>query len=146
MATGTAAIKSQLLNIEKDVDWTKCTTIETTQNLRALIDLHWYDEVAEYRWFANGTGNNYYAVADVEGKRISLQRFIMGLSTVGKVDFAIKEVTFVNKCRFDCREQNLKTNFGRTSIARNRLKKRGSSSQYKGCLLYTSDAADERIV
>ena len=44
----------------------------------------------------------------------------------------IKQVSFENKCSFDCRSVNLKHRVGRKAVMRNRRGKSGSSSEYKG--------------
>lgn len=73
-----------------------------------------------------------YAVADIEGKRISLQRLIVSLAHPEKTVKESKHVSFKNKFSFDCRLQNLLEKVGRQSVMRNRKPKRNTSSQYKG--------------
>lgn len=106
---------------------------ETTRDLTAIVDSKFAVQVGARRWYAQITrGEHMYAVTDIRGKRISLQRFVLLLENPDKTLDEIKHVSFENKISFDCRLSNLEYRVGRQSVMRNRRPKRNTSSQYKG--------------
>jgi len=119
--------------LARSLDAESISRIPTSRNLVVIVDRKFAKEVNAHRWFANiPQPDHIYAVADIEGKRISLQRFIMLLAHPGKTDNENKHISFKNKLSFDCRLQNLLEIVGRQSVMRNRKPKRNTSSQYKG--------------
>lgn len=107
--------------------------VPTSRGLSALIDPKFEKQVMQYRWYANITGPEHlYAVADIGGQRISLQRLIRHYISGGKSFDEIKQITFKNKCSLDCRASNLIERIGRQSVMRNRRGKRNTASKFKG--------------
>lgn len=107
--------------------------VETTRGLKAIVDAELAEELRKHRWWAViASGGHIYAVADIFGKRISMQRYVAYLSAPGRTLDEIKNVSFANKHTLDCRMENLANRVGRTATMRNRKGKRGSSSKFKG--------------
>ncbi len=79
-------------------------------------------------------GDHIHAVADIDGQRISLQRYVMKLQYRDRSYDDLKQVSFENKITFDCRVSNLEHRVGRQAVMRNRRSKRNTSSQYKGVI------------
>lgn len=96
-----------------------------------LIDPVFANIVRAYRWYAVIGRGHIYAVADIDGKRVALQRLIVALAE-GKHPNDVKHISFKNKLTFDCRLQNLVRAGTRQSSMRNRRGKRNTSSRYKG--------------
>lgn len=61
-----------------------------------------------------------------------MQRLIYTLINPDADITTTKHVSFANKCTLDCRSFNLRDRPNRVAAMRNRRKKRGSSSQFKG--------------
>ncbi|WP_432450612.1 hypothetical protein [Aliiroseovarius marinus] len=107
--------------------------IPTTRDLEAIVDAKYYDQLRAIRWFALIRPPAYvYAVADFEGKRISLHQYVLSLASPNKAIEDIKHVTFHNRFSLDCRLENLTTTYDRQSVTRNRRGKRNTSSEFKG--------------
>lgn len=103
--------------------------IETTRGLTAIVDPEFFHQVNQYRWYAViAMKEHIYPSADIDGKRVTLGRYISSLSSKE----AVKHVSFKNKISFDCRVSNLVNRVGRQNVMRNRKPKRGTSSQFKG--------------
>lgn len=114
--------------------------VSISRGLAAIVDKKFEPIIRSYRWFAQvSPGPMCYAVADVGGRRISMQRVVLGLERSGEIDFGIKGVTFANKLTLDCRIENLVYGKGRQVSARNRKKKRGSASGFKGVRVKQND-------
>lgn len=109
--------------------------LPTSRGLEALVDTCFLKSLTRHRWFAVISRNDHiYAVADINGKRVSLQRYVKHLSDPSVPLEDIKQVSFKNKCSFDCRLDNLLAADGRQSVMRNRQKKSTSKSQFKGVI------------
>ena len=120
------AIKSQL----NPGSW---STVPTSRGLYTLVDPQHAKSLSRHRWYAViSRGDHIYAVTDFLGKRIAMQRMVVALSDPKTNPFEIKNVSFANKCSLDCRSYNLRDRTNRVAAMRNRRKKRGSSSDYKG--------------
>jgi len=115
------------------LDSESISRIPTSRNLEAVIDRKFVKQVSAYRWYAHiPQAENIYAVANVDGQRVSLQRLVLSLANPEKSLEQIKHVSFKNKFSFDCRVQNLLEKIGRQSVMRNRKPKRNTSSKFKG--------------
>jgi len=97
--------------------------IPLTQGKVALVDDEDFERVAEHRWCADKIGNIFYARSTINGKKIRMHRFILGLTDV-KIDTDHIDGNGLNNCRtnihatsrsFNARQKN-KYNFqGKTS-------------------------------
>lgn len=106
--------------------------VPTTRGLAAIVDPELEARLCAFRWFANVSGSTAYAVADIDGKRVSMQRVVVMLTEKLSDISEIKNISFKNKHTFDCRYQNLITAGTRRAMMRNRTGKRNTSSKYKG--------------
>lgn len=119
--------------------------IDTTRDLQAIVDKKFADSVKRFRWYAVISGSDHiYAVADINGKRVSLQRYVLILENPTKTLDEIKGVSFVNKVSFDCRVSNLRDRVGRVRMMRNRKPKRNTSSIYKGVIKYKNKSGSPK--
>lgn len=126
-------IRASITKIYLSLDEGEAAQIPITKNLCAIVDQKFEARVLQYRWFANvNNGDNVYAVANVRGQRISLQRLIKHFTNEARSIKDIKGITFRNKHSLDCRAVNLVEVTGQQSVMRNRRAKKTSSSQYKG--------------
>lgn len=108
--------------------------LPTTRGLEALVDRRFLAEMGKYRWYALISTGHIYAVADIRGDRVSLQRLAYQLAHPTLALSEVKQVSFLNKISFDCRVANLAEQIGRQVVMRNRRPKRGTSSTYKGVM------------
>lgn len=107
----------------------------TSRDLEAIVDKQFDWKVRAHRWYAViSRGDHIHAVADIDGQRISLQRYVMKLQYPDRSYDDLKQVSFENKITFDCRVFNLEHRVGRQAVMRNRRSKRNTSSQYKGVI------------
>lgn len=101
--------------------------IPTSRDLEALVDKRFEWQAKAYRWYAViSRGDHIHAVADIEGHRISLQRFVLKLQNPAATYDDLKHVSFVNKLSLDCRLSNLEDRVGRQATMRNRRPKRNT--------------------
>lgn len=127
------SLRAEVEKIHGDLESGQVALIALTRGLCAIVDKQFEQRVNQYRWYANGpTPEHCYAVADVGGRRVSLQRLIRHFSEVGSDLAEVKNVSFQNKCQLDCRLSNLLVRTDRQAMMRNRRRKRTSSSDYKG--------------
>ena len=127
--------RQKVKDLTNSLDAETISRIPTSRGLEVIVDRKFARQVNAYRWYAHiPQADNIYAVADIDGQRISLQRLIMSLAHPAKTTNEIKHVSFKNKFSFDCRLQNLLDKVGRQSVMRNRKPKRNTSSQYKGVM------------
>ncbi len=111
--------------------------IPTTRELFAIVDKRFAKEVQSRKWYATTSrGDHVHAVADISGRRISLQRFVMKLQFPECSYDELKQISFENKVTFDCRVENLQGLVGRKAVMRNRRPKRNTSSQFKGVVKF----------
>lgn len=107
--------------------------VPTTRGLRAIVDRKHKNQVSRFRWWAVVAGGGHvYATAEMNGKRVTLQRYVVHLESPTIPIDDIKQVSFANKITLDCRFKNLENRVGRQSVMRNRRPKRNTSSKYKG--------------
>lgn len=115
------------------LDPTSFVMVQTSRGLDAIIDPRFETEVKRHKWYAIlSRGNHLQAAADIHGRRVSLQRFILTLANPGMTLEEAKHISFANKISFDCRLKNVSTHVGRTAVMRNRRNKQNSSSRFKG--------------
>ncbi len=134
--TNIVVITRQKVNdLAKTLDADSFSRVPTTRDLEIIVDKVFAKQVNAYRWFAHIPQDDHiYAVADISGQRISLQRLILSLAHPEKTVLDFKHVSFNSKFSFDCRLQNLLEKDGRQSVMRNRKPKRDTSSQFKGVM------------
>ena len=117
------------------LDLTSIALVATSRDLDAIFDKRFDWQVRAHRWYAViSRGDHIHAVADIDGRRISLQRYVMKLQYPDRTYDDLKQVSFENKVTFDCRVSNLQNRVGRQAVMRNRRSKRNTSSQYKGVI------------
>lgn len=122
-----------LNNIYERLDENDIKKISMTKGMFAIVNKDFYSEVNKYRWYTSASQiEHIYAVTDIRGMRISLQRLVFHLANPNSDLALVKNVSFHNKCGLDCRIENLLGQLDRQAMARNRLKKRTSASKYKG--------------
>lgn len=126
-------IQAELKIIENDLAIGTWASVPATRNLYAIVDPDLQDNLLEHRWFANISMENHaYPVADVNGSRVSMARLVLSYLHPQIPLQNLKQVSFINKCPFDCRSVNLEHRVGRKAVMRNRRGKSGSSSRFKG--------------
>jgi hypothetical protein len=119
----------------QSLDPTSIALVATSRDLDAIVDKRFDWQVRAHRWYAViSRGDHIHAVADIDGRRISLQRYVMKLQYPDRTYDDLKQVSFENKVTFDCRVSNLEHRVGRQAVMRNRRSKRNTSSQYKGVI------------
>lgn len=139
------AVTNEVRSIAMSLDDSCYRMVETSRNMRALVDAKHYETVTRYKWFAVITsGNHVYPVADISGKRISLQRYVYWLENQSNDLTETKQVSCLNKVTFDCRSENLTRSASRSTSMQNRRPKRNTSSQYKGVV--RAERTDGNIV
>ncbi len=125
--------RRQVETVLEDLDQDDIALIPTTKGLTAIIDKKHEAAVKSYRWHVSKTGReNIYAVTNMNGRKVSLQRIIRMLGDESLSLAETKYITFANKCSLDCREANLVSRADRTSVMRNRRPRQDASSQFKG--------------
>lgn len=135
MDTPVDRMRSAILALAHTLDPKTFALVPTSRGLEALVDHRFADKVSVHRWYAVITrGDHLYAVADIDGQRISLQRYVLKLEHPQASYEELKQVSFVNKVSFDCRLSNLVDRLGRQAVMRNRRPKRNTSSVYKGVI------------
>jgi hypothetical protein len=128
-----ARIQTELKAIENGLAIGAWACVPTSRNLYAIVDRDLQERLSEHRWFAVISMENHaYPVADVNGKRVAMARLVLNFLHPQIPLQNLKQVSFLNKCSFDCRSSNLEHRVGRTAVMRNRRGKSGSSSQFKG--------------
>lgn len=121
--------------LSKTLEADEISLVPTSRDLEAIVDRKFANQVKCHRWFAViSRGEHMYVVADIQGKRVSLQRLILSLAHPDKTIEDFKQVSFENKLSFDCRLTNLRDRVGRQAVMRNRKPKRNTSSKYKGVI------------
>lgn len=129
------SVKAAVYSVTQSLDPVGFTMIDTSRGLQVIIDARHKNEVSKYRWYAVvSKASHIYAVADISGKRVSLQRFILWLEQPGGRLEEIKHISFMNKISFDCRATNLTRRGTRQTVMQNRRPKRNTSSKYKGVI------------
>lgn len=129
------SVKAAVYGVTQSLDSVDFALIDTSRGLQVIIDARYKNEVSKYRWYAVvSKGNHVYAVADISGKRVSLQRFIVWLEPPIRSLEETKHISFMNKITFDCRAVNLTRKATRQTVMQNRRPKRNTSSKYKGVI------------
>lgn len=128
-------IRGSVNSLIRTLDLGEIAVIPTSRKLIAVIDQKFEMPVQLQRWYAVfSRGDHVYAVADIDGRRISLQRYVLKLEHPERSYDELKHVSFANKQSLDCRLSNLEYRIGRQSVMRNRKPKKGTSSRYKGVI------------
>jgi len=128
-----AELRRRVASIAGTLDENDFALIPTTRDLFAIVDKKHEEAVCGHRWYAVISRENHvYAVADIGGHRVSLQRLIYLLDDPKLTLEEAKQISFENKCSFDCRKINLIDRVGRKAVMRNRRAKSTSTSKYKG--------------
>lgn len=133
-------VQQVLLRVRQELDRvrtapqpSKWVEIPISRGLYALCDKKYERELLKYTWWAEiARGGHIYARTDINGHRVAMQRLVYTLVHPGYDLASTKNVSFANKCTLDCRSFNLRDRPDRVAAMRNRRKKRGSSSPYKG--------------
>lgn len=127
--------RMQVSKLIDDAPETTYAIIETTRDMAAIVDAEFRNQVQRFRWYAIDSGlGHIYAVADIDGRRISLQRYVTFLKDEREALENIKYISFKNKVSFDSRLANLEFRTDRQSMMRNRKPKKNTSSVYKGVI------------
>ena len=129
------SLRAAVYRVSQSLDPVDFVLIDTSRRLQVIIDARYKNEVSKYRWYAVVAGGNHvYAVTDISGKRISMQRFVVWLEQPEQRLEEIKHISFMNKITFDCRTVNLTRKATRQTVMQNRRPKRNTSSKYKGVI------------
>lgn len=126
------SVRQAVASLTSTLDPENDALISTTRGLEAIVDRRFLTEISRYRWYAVIGRGHIYAVTDISGRRVSLQRLAYQLSNPDLTFDEVKHVSFINKIAFDCRVANLTDRVGRQAVMRNRRPKRETSSKYKG--------------
>ena len=97
--------------------------IPLTKGLFAIVDAADYERVSRYKWCATGSGCRAYACRSVNGKQLSMHRFLMNPSKGMVVDH-------IDGNRLNNRRSNLRVCTVQQNVWNSRPK--GKSSRYKG--------------
>jgi hypothetical protein len=107
--------------------------LPASRGLQAIVDKQFEAQVSEHRWYAIvSRGDHIHVVADIGGRRVSLQRYILILANPLLTFDDVTQVSFANKISLDCRLANLTDRIGRQAVMRNRRPKRNTTSKFKG--------------
>lgn len=138
-----SALQAAMDKLQAEADTSEFSIVPTSRGLFALVEKCMHDQVMAHRWYAVIAGGGHvYAVADIDGKRLALQRYVMKIASPQRSYDEIKNVSFRNKVTFDCRLANLDGLIGRQAAMRNRRPKRNTSSKFKGVIrLSTPDGS-----
>jgi hypothetical protein len=128
------ATRQAIAALHSTLDARNDALIPTSRGLEAIVDRRFLTEMSRYRWYAVIGRGHIYAVSDIAGRRIALQRFAYQLANPQLTFDEVKHVSFINKITFDCRLGNLANKVGRQAVMRNKRGKRNSSSEYKGVI------------
>lgn len=128
------ATRQAVASLAATLDPQSDAVIGTSRGLEAIIDRQYLTEISRFPWYAVISRGHIYAVTDVRGQRISLQRLTYQLANPSLTFEEVKHVSFINKISFDCRLANLTDRIGRQAVMRNRRSKRATSSKYKGVI------------
>jgi hypothetical protein len=127
------AMRAAVEALKQSLDPESFALIQSSRGLEAIIDKRFRRHVIQHKWYSVISKGGYtHAVADIDGKRISLQRYILVLANPALNIEEVKDVSFVNKVAFDCRAANLVDRVGRTAVMRNRRPKKNTTSKFKG--------------
>jgi len=127
-------LRAQVHVQTKALDQDEIALIETSRDMRVIVDRTLAKKLDQYRWYAVISGGNHvYAVSDINGSRIAMQRLVLALAN-DQDPRDVKNVTFRNKLTLDCRLENLVTKADRQAVMMNRRPKRNTSSKFKGVI------------
>lgn len=109
-------------------------TIELTQNQVAYIDNEDYNKISKYNWGAHKKKGErtYYARTKINGKYVSMHRFILDLGAYRPL------VDHINNNGLDNRKENLRLVTDRQN-AMNSSPRRNCTSKYKGVSWHKRD-------
>lgn len=128
------ATRRAVSSLAATMDPSNDAMISTSRGLEAIIDRKYLTEMSRFPWYAVISRGHIYAVTDIGGQRISLQRLAYQLANPSLTFKEVKHVSFINKISFDCRVANLTDRIGRQAVMRNRRPKQATSSKYKGVI------------
>jgi hypothetical protein len=132
-------------SLASSLDLADFALVDTSRNLEAIIDKRFEWQIKAHRWYSLiSRDGQIYAVADVKGERISLQRYVLTLENPEIAFAETKHVSFISKLGLDCRLTNLENRIGRQAVMRNRRPKRNTSSRYKGVFKSSGKSGDVR--
>jgi hypothetical protein len=132
-------MRAAVQTVALSLDPSSFALLPTSRNLEAIVDEQFKWQAQNHRWYAAlSRGGHIHAVADVDGRRVSLQRYVLTLAEPTLTFDEVKHVSFINKVSMDCRICNLQDRIGRQAVMRNRLPKRNTTSRYKGISKATS--------
>ena len=125
--------RAAVYTLVQSLDPATIALIETSRGLEAIVDKRFEWQTRAHRWYAViSRGDHIHVVADIDGLRISLQRYVLTLAEPTLTFDDLNQVSFINKVSLDCRVCNLENRVGRQAVMRNRRPKRNTTSQYKG--------------
>ena len=136
-----AELRQKIHHMIETMDKEEFTFVVLTRGYRAIVDQRFYQHIKPYKWHTvvPQNGSAYARTGQiVRGSHVALSNYVMSLYLYGTYNPSVTQVSFHNKLTLDCRLVNLMKNTGRQAAMRNRKGKSNSTSQYKGCLLYTS--------
>ena len=130
--------KQEITDLVEQLNPNDIEIIPLTKGYCAIVDRKFSVAVKKYEWFSAETSASVYAksggiaVNDGRQVQVGLHNFIVSVFLHGKYVLGLKHTTFNNKNPLDCRLSNLLNGNDRQTVMRNRIGKRGLSSQYKG--------------
>ncbi len=100
--------------------------IRITRELFTIVDDEDFDIISQYSWYAHKSDNNtFYARSEIDGKKVYLHRFLLGINKRSI------QIDHINGDKLDNRKSNLRITDAKGNGANKKPKKNGSS-KYKG--------------
>ena len=131
-------IRQEVRTLSETLEADDIYLVPTSRDLEAIVDRKFANQVKCHRWYAViSRGEHMYVVADIQGKRVSLQRLILSIAHPAKTVDDFKQVSFESNMSFDCRLVNLSKRVGRQSAM-------GRRRQGAMTLLAAFDSRDAR--
>lgn len=83
--------------------WDDLKRVKLTKGREALVDDADYELVSQHKWFAQRQDQTWYARASINGVKVRMHRFIMGVLKGDKREVDHKDHNGLNNCRKNLR-------------------------------------------
>ena len=99
--------------------------VTLSNGMTAKVDESDFETVSQYNWYVRKGGERFYAAAWIDGRGITMHRFLFG-HEAGELDIDHKDNNGLNNTRENLRVAT------RSQNSANRRKQKGTTSKYKG--------------